>query len=286
MRMARRSVLASMTAVLTSACSPTALLNAVAPRDGVSVTSGIPYAPGDRHALDLYAPAAARDAPVVVFLYGGGWESGDRGMYRFVGASLAAAGVVCAIPDYRVWPEVRSPLFLDDAAQAVAWTQANVTSHGGDPRRLFLMGHSAGAQMATMLALDPSYLGTVGMNPARDLRGVVGLSGPYDFLPLVSPTLKSIFGPEDTWPQSQPINFVTPGAPTMFLATGDADTTVLPRNTERLAARLRADGDAVETTVYPGVGHAAVIGAFAAPLTFIAPVRRDVLRFIAERSAA
>jgi acetyl esterase/lipase len=281
----RRAVLASFTAMLTSACSPTTLLNAVAPRGGV-VTASAAYAAGSRHGLDIYAPAEARDAPVVVFIYGGGWESGNRGMYRFLGATLAAAGIVCVVPDYRVWPEVRSPVFVEDAAQAVGWAQAHVAAYGGDKRRLFLMGHSAGAQMVAMLALNPAFLGAVGMQPGRDLRGVIGLSGPYDFLPLQSATLKEIFGPEAERPASQPINFVTPGAPPMLLATGADDTTVLPRNSARLAAKLRQADNQAELITYPGVGHAAIVGAFAAPLGFVAPVKRDVLRFIAERSQA
>ncbi len=282
--MARRAVLGSLGALLASACAPTTLLNAVAPRGGV-VTSSASYAEGPRHGLDIYAPQAAHGAPVVVFIYGGGWAAGDRGMYRFLGARLAAEGLVCMVPDYRVWPEVRSPDFVRDAAKAVAWARAHAAEHGGDPGRLFLMGHSAGAQIAALLALNPAWLGAEGMRP-RDLRGVVGLSGPYDFLPLQSARLMEIFGPEETRPASQPINFVTPGAPPMLLATGDDDTTVLPRNSERLAARLRQAGNEAELIVYRGVGHAAIVGAFAAPLGFIAPVRQDVLRFITERSRA
>ena len=286
MKPPRRPLLASLAALVTSACSPAGLLNAVAPRGGISTTTGLAYGEGPRHGVDVYAPEAAQGAPVVVFLYGGGWEGGERGMYRFLGATLAAAGLVCVVPDYRVWPEVGFPAFVQDAAQAVAWAREAAPRHGGNPGKLFLMGHSAGAQMATLLGLNPAYLGAVGLRPGRDLRGVVGLAGPYDFLPLQSETLKQIFGPEELRPASQPINFVTAGAPPMLLATGDADTTVLPRNTERLAARLRAAGNQVEAISYPGLGHAPLMGAFAAPLGFLAPVRRDVLRFIAERSVA
>jgi acetyl esterase/lipase len=276
-------MLTALAAMLATACSPTTLLNAVAPRGGV-VTASASYAVGPRHGVDVYAPAEAQGAPVVVFIYGGGWKAGDRGMYRFLGATLAAAGIVCVVPDYRVWPEVASPVFVEDAAQAVGWARAHAAEHGGDPARLFLMGHSAGAQIVAMLALNPAFLAAVNMQPGRDLRGVIGLSGPYDFLPLESSTLKAIFGPEETRPASQPINFVTPGAPPMLLATGDDDTTVLPRNSLRLAARLRQAGNTAELHTYAGVGHAAIVGAFAAPLGFIAPVKQDVLRFIAERS--
>lgn len=284
--MDRRTVLAPLLAAATAACSPARLLNAVAPRDDVEIAADLPYAGGERHRIDVYAPRRARAAPVVVFFYGGSWETGDRATYRFVGAALADAGVVCMIPDYRVWPEVGFPGFMEDGARAVAWARAHAAEHGGDPGRLFLMGHSAGAHIATLLALDPAFLRAVEMAPGRDLHGVVGLAGPYDFLPLRDPTLQAIFGAERDWPISQPINHVTPGAPPMLLATGDSDSVVLPRNTERLAARLRQAGNPVETIVYPGIGHSEIIAAFSGALAFLSPVRRDVLEFVARLAAA
>lgn len=269
-----------------AACSPVTVLNAMAPRAGVVRHRDIAYAPGPRHALDIYAPAqAAADTPVVVFFYGGGWDSGNRAMYRFVGAALAAHGVVTVIPDYRLFPAVRFPAYMHDAAAAVAWTRGHIAAYGGDPRRLFLMGHSAGGQIATLLALDGAYLRADGMSP-RALAGVIGLAGPYDFLPLHSEKLKQLFGPEAGRWQSQPIAFVNPQAPPMFLAAGTADTTVDPRNTRRLTARLRQDGVPVEEKLYRGIRHRMLIGAFATPLTLLTPVRRDVLRFIACRDAA
>jgi acetyl esterase/lipase len=202
-------------------------------------------------------------------------------MYRFVGAALAKRGVVTVVPDYRLYPEARFPAFMEDAAAAVAWTLGHAASFGGDSRHIFFMGHSAGAQIATLLALDTHYLRAAGADPST-IAGVIGLSGPYDFLPLTSPALKAIFGPEETWPLSQPIDFVTPSAPPMLLATGDSDDTVRPGNTERLAARLRlANVDVVERH-YPDLGHELAIGAFASPLAFFAPVRHDVLQFIAD----
>ena len=268
--------------LLPAACSPAAVLNAIAPRDGVAVTRDLAYQDGPRHMLDVYAPAAAAPAPVVVFFYGGGWEAGSKDMYRFVGAALAARGVMTVIADYRVYPEVRFPGFMRDAALAVAWTRTNAARFGGDPRRMFLMGHSAGAQIATLLALDGSYLHEVGLDPHRDLSGVIGLAGPYDFLPLHDATLEKIFGPEAERWRSQPISFVSSQAPPMLLLAGSDDDTVDPANTTRLAARLRAAGDTVEDRVYPGVGHKTLIGAFSGALTFVAPVREEVLRFVGQ----
>jgi acetyl esterase/lipase len=278
------------TSLLAAACSvalaPVALLNALAPRAGVTQVLDQSYADGPRHGVDVYAPNPVRSGtPVVVFFYGGGWEDGDRGMYRFVGATLAARGIVAVIPDYRVYPAARFPDFIEDGAAAVAWARLHAAAYGGDPARLFLMGHSAGAQIATLLSLDRTWLAAVGMDPGRDIAGTIGLAGPYDFLPLESPTLQAIFGPQSEWPRSQPINFVTPGAPSMFLAAPARDSSVAPGNTVRLAARLRASGTTVVERIYALVGHRTLLGAFAAPLTLLSSVRADVLRFVAHRSA-
>jgi acetyl esterase/lipase len=268
-----------------SACSPTSVLNAMAPRGSVTVTHDVAYADGARRTLDVYAPrASGAPAPVAVFFYGGGWETGSKDMYRFVGATLAARGVITVIPDYRLYPRVRFPAFMRDAAEAVAWTRSNAGRFGGDANRLFLIGHSAGGQIATLLALDDSYLRADGMAPS-EVCGVIGLAGPYDFLPLRSDTLKAIFGPEAERPRSQPINYVSAQAPPMLLLAGRDDDTVDPGNTLRLAARLRDVGRPVDDALYPGVGHKTLIASFSAPLTFLAPAREATLRFISAHGA-
>jgi acetyl esterase/lipase len=259
--------------------SPVTLINAAA-GGAWHVTSGIPYAAGPRQTLDVYEPAGAHDAPVVVFFYGGAWQLGNKEMYRFVGAALAANGVVAVIPDYRIYPQVRFPAFLQDGAAAVAWTKANAARFGADPRHMVLMGHSAGAYIATMLALNPAYLGAEGLDPKRDIAGFIGLAGPYDFLPLHNPVLKTIFGPPDSLARTQPINFVAPGAPPAFLAAGLRDTLVRPGNSMRLAARLRAEDDAVAERYYPGLNHVELIGATSPLLGFLGPVLPDCLAFI------
>lgn len=267
-------------------CSPIGVLNAMAPGESITVQEDIAYAEGQRHRLDVYSPAkGARSAPLVVFFYGGGWETGDRATYRFVGAALAARGVVVVIPDYRLHPAVQFPAFMDDGAAAVAWAHTNAARFGGDPDRLFLMGHSAGAQIATLLALDPEYLRTAGLAAERDICGVIGLAGPYDFLPAAGAGVKAVFGPEAMWPRSQPINYVTPRAPQMLLLTGDADGTVDPGNTLRLAARLRAAGVSVRAELDPGISHRAIIVAFSDLLSFLVPVRDETLSFISRASA-
>lgn len=205
-------------------------------------------------------------------------------MYRFVGSALATHGVVTIIPDYRLYPEVRYPAFLKDCAAAFAWTRLNVGRFGGDPGRLFLMGHSAGAYNAAMLALDRRWLGANDLEPARVLRGVVGLSGPYDFLPLDDPELIAIFGGADR-PDTQPITYVDGRGPPMLLATGDADTTVRPRNSISLTEAILARGGSAALQIYPGVNHIETIGAFAGPVRFVAPTLRDTLAFMGVRTA-
>jgi pimeloyl-ACP methyl ester carboxylesterase len=197
------------------ACSPLSALNAVSPAGGARATAAIPYGSDARNRLDVYRPPAGRRAdgkaaPVIVFFYGGNWVSGARADYAFVGRALAARGYVVVIPDYRLYPQVRYPDFLDDAARAVAWTERNVGPYGGDPHRVYVMGHSAGAYNAAMLALDGRWLGRQGIRP-DSLRGWIGLAGPYDFLPVENRTTRPVFDYPDTPADSQPANHVTAG---------------------------------------------------------------------------
>ncbi|QFR34859.1 alpha/beta hydrolase [Ancylobacter sp. TS-1] len=261
--------------------APVAALNTLSRLEGVVVTTDLAYADGPRHGVDVYAPRGSGGGrPVVVFFYGGGWEEGERADYRFVGAALASRGIVALIPDYRVYPQVRFPDFLRDAARAVRWAREHAARFGGDPTRLVLAGHSAGAHIAAMLAFDPKWLAGERIDARRDIAGVAGLAGPYDFLPLRSPTLKDIFGTEAQQALSQPINFVTGREPPAFLATGARDTAVDPGNTGRMAARIRAQGGEVTTRIYERADHRTVLGAFARPLRFIAPALDDVAAFV------
>jgi acetyl esterase/lipase len=283
--MARGLWVLMMTGVL-SGCSPVTVLNALAPKAGISEIHDISYAPGDRHRLDIYAPGGRGAAPVVVFIYGGGWTDGSKDNYRFVAAALAARGFLTVVPDYRLFPEVRFPAFLQDNAAAVAWTKANIARYGGDPHRIFLMGHSAGAYNVAMLTLDKQWLGSDGLDPDRDITATVGLAGPYDFLPLHDPELEAIFAPSGDLRRSQPITFARGTAPPMLLATGTDDVTVRPGNTEHLAEAIRQDGGRVEEKLYPGVNHTKIIGAMAGVLRWLAPSLADVTGFLDQYAAA
>jgi acetyl esterase/lipase len=245
------------------------------------VERNVVYAPGHRGGLDVYAPWRLRPhAPIAVFIYGGSWDSGDKATYRFVGKALASRGIVTVIPDYRVYPEARFPDFLEDNAKAVAFAKKHATEWGADPARLYLVGHSAGAYNAAMLALDRHWLAAVGLDARTDLKGVVGLAGPYDFLPLRSSRLKMIFGPPDRLAETQPITHVDGASPPMSLLAGEKDTVVDPGNTMRLAAAIRASGGDVSTHYYPGLGHIGILTSIAGLFRYRAPVLRDIATFI------
>ncbi len=207
------AVLAAVAAL--GGCSTIGFANAVEPKAGLTITRGVDFEPGAADLrLDVYSPRpGAQPAPIVVFFYGGSWDSGRRKDYGFVGKALASRGYVAVVPDYRLYPQVRWPTFLQDGAEAVRWARDHGREFGGDPARIVVMGHSAGAYNAAMLALDGRWLEAVGLDPARDLKGMVGLAGPYDFLPLDSDELKAIFGPLGQQPDTQPINHVTGHAP-------------------------------------------------------------------------
>ena len=266
--------------------SPVAVLNGLAAAEPARQVAGIEFAATRGLHLDVYIPRRfAAPPPAVIFYYGGGWDSGERAMYRFVGTALAAKGMMAIIPDYRVYPQTRFPGFLRDAAEAVRWTHASIGEFGGDPRRIVLAGHSAGAHIAAMLAFERRWLDDAGLDPDVDIRGLVGISGPYDFLPLHSPTLKAIFGPESGLAATQPINFVDRQVVPTFLATGARDSVVDPANSVRLAERIRAHGGTARLRIYARVSHELSIGGFALPLRPLVSVLRDTVSFIGEFTA-
>lgn len=288
-----RALLAAATvvaALLTvSACAPLALINSLVPSSTYRAERDIAYGDLARQRLDVYLPAnpaappsAASGAPIVVFFYGGGWTTGARGDYRFVGEAFASRGYLTVIPDYRLHPEVRYPDFLDDCARAVAWVARNAARLGGDPKRIYLAGHSAGAYNAAMLAYAPEYLARVGVT-SESVRGFVGLAGPYDFRPLTGVATRALFGYPDTPDATQPIHRIRRDGghlpPALFLTASD-DSVVNPGNSARLASALRAAGGSAREIAYPQLNHTRVVGALAAPLRGLAPVLDDIDAFL------
>ncbi|MBD8067180.1 alpha/beta hydrolase [Devosia sp. PTR5] len=254
--------------------------NLPAAMDGgtAKVGDGVPYADGPRHKLDIYAPEQrGAAAPVVFFIYGGGWNRGERSDYQFVGRALASRGFVTVIADYRLVPDVAYPAFLEDSARALRWVQDNIASYGGDPNRLFLAGHSAGAYNAVMLALDPSFLKEYGVT--MPILGVGALSGPYDFYPFEYDEVRNAFGSAPNPEGTQPINLVTSAAPPMYLASGTTDPIVRVQNTEHFAQALRDQGVWVTTQYYEGFGHMEPVIAMGALWRWRMPVLDDMVAF-------
>jgi len=279
----RASPALALALVLTAGCSGQQLLNTLTPSSGYAFAPAV-YDAERRLALDVYTPLNAKAQAVVVYFYGGRWREGAPADYRFVGQALASQGFVAVLPDYRHYPAVRFPEFVHDAARAVGWTQRQIARYGGDPDRIFLMGHSSGAHLAAMLTLNREYLARERFDRAA-LRGMIGLAGPYDFLPLTDADLRDMFGPPERYELSQPITYADGDNPPLLLMHGEDDTTVRVRNTRNLAAAVSKAGGAVETVIYPEMSHARIVASLAAPLRGSADVLQQVARFIHENSA-
>lgn len=247
------------------------------------LATDLPFADGDRMKLDIYGPKDAKGpAPVVMFIYGGAWKSGARKDYQFVGHALAANGFVVVIPDYRLYPEVIFPSFLEDNARAVKWIEDNIAGYGGDTSRFFIAGHSAGAYNAVMLGLERSFLNAYKVT--MPVKAIAAVSGPYDFYPFEYDEVRNTFGvdnPEGT----QPINLVTPDKPPMLLVSGRSDPIVRVQNTEHLAEKLQAAGNWVTTKYYDNIGHMEPVFAIGALWRWRAPVLQDIVGFFTQFGA-
>jgi acetyl esterase/lipase len=271
-----------------SGCSAVSLLNAASPSGHYERTTDVRYGADARQLLDIYLPAGRAPEALIVFFYGGGWTEGDKDDYRFVASALTRAGFGVVIPDYRLHPEVAFPAFVEDGAAALAEVlNGEIPTGDRNPGissvPVFLMGHSAGAHIAAMLALDERFLGAYGIEPDK-IDGFIGLSGPYDFLPIRAGYLKAVF-PESSRDQSQPVRFADKAAPPTLLIHGSDDEKVLPSNSESLAAKLRSAGAPVEYLRYERTGHARTVAALAPPLQFLASTLDDTRTFIQARVA-
>ncbi|HEX2546810.1 MAG TPA: alpha/beta hydrolase [Ramlibacter sp.] len=278
----RRSLLAAgLGAGILAGCGGTRALNALVPSDTYRLEEGIAYGPDPRHKLDVYTPdGGAAGAPLVLFFYGGTWTRGDRADYRFVGEALASAGIVTVVADYRLSPQVRWNGIVEDCARAARWAFDNAVRRGAARERVFLMGHSAGAYNAAMVALDARWLTAQGLAP-RELAGWIGIAGPYDFLPITDAASRVAFDWPNTPSESQPIVHVSAQDPRTLLLAATDDNTVNPRrNSVALAERLQRAGVPVRLRLLEGVNHVTVVAAFGKPLRGLAPVRQEVVDFV------
>ncbi|KMS58171.1 alpha/beta hydrolase [Sphingobium cupriresistens LL01] len=276
-----------LAAVACVACAPLLTFDTLVPKDGdgVRIAKDIPYGDGPRQKLDIYAPRdthADGMLPVIIFFYGGSWASGTRAGYAFVGRALAAQGFLVVIPDYRIGPDNLYPDFVQDGASAVRWTVEHGQVYGGAPHAIIVSGHSAGAYIAAMLAVDERWLGA----DRAAIKGLVGIAGPYDFAPFDVAASKNAFG---TWPnpaETQPVHWAGAGDPPSLLLVGDADKTVHARNGQALAAKLGAAGVPVRIKCYSGIGHIGMVTAIARPFRYRASIVADITDFVSSVAPA
>lgn len=265
---------------LLSACSGTSMLNTLNRSDHYRTHANLAYGEHARQTLDIYQPEENQSAQacLVVFVYGGSWEEGRKEQYGFVGAALAKLGHTVVIPDYRLYPEVRYPAFVEDIAQAVASepVQSRVQS-----RPLVLMGHSAGAMMAGLVSYNPDYLKAVGLNKSA-IDAYVSLAGPHDyFLPTDKPRWTKIFGEdEERQVTALTVEHIAADNPPTLILHGADDNTVTPRSAVSLEQKLKDAGVAVTRHTYEGVDHVSLIAATAWPLRWRAPTLKDVDGFL------
>lgn len=276
-------VLALGVSLSLAGCSGISVYNEFAAQGdaGEVVVENVAYGPDQRQKADIFLPANnSGNAPVIVFFYGGKWSTGSKSDYAFVGEAFSQRGYVTIVADYRLVPDVRYPAFVEDTAKAVAFAHRMAPTYGGDPQRLFVVGHSAGAYNAMMVTLAPEFLAAEGLSPSV-IKGLAAISGPYDFKPLsTNITLEAFAGTKDFAP-TQPINRVTPDAtlPPILLLQGSADKLVRPRHAEKMAEVLRQSGKQVETIYYRGAGHARPILALGEPLQAKLPILDDIVSF-------
>lgn len=280
--MTRRGLFVPVLGALAAACSPLALLNGLGPRDGGvrRVGRGLRYGADARQTMDVFAPTAPAESPrpMLVFFYGGGWDSGSREVYGWAAQALAAQGFVVFVPDYRIVPEVHFPAFIQDAAAATAEAGKLAAQYGGDPARLGVIGHSAGAHLAMMIALDRRYM--AGVEAPGLIKAAAGLAGPYDFLPFDVPASINAFGRVPDPTLTQPVSFVRADAPPLWLGHGTDDDVVHAEDTTILCDRMRAVGGRCEAKLYPGLNHADLIATFSPLFRKKAPVLADVSAFL------
>lgn len=264
--------------LLSGGCSPLSALNATVGAN-FQETPNQAYGADARQKLDIFIPnASAKNTDVVLFIYGGRWQFGSKEEYRFVADGLAEQGFITVIPDYRLYPQVDWRDFIADTAAAYHWVETNIEKYGGNPRRIFIMGHSAGAHIAAMVALDPALRQKAGS--PRPPCGFIGLAGPYDFLPISDADVQQVFKSANPLIESQPIFYAKHIGSPMLLLTGEADTTVKPGNTYRMAKAVQAQGGKAEVLSYPEVGHIGIMLALSRSLSFLAPTLQDSANFI------
>jgi acetyl esterase/lipase len=264
-----------------SGCSGTEILNIVNRAGHYQTAKDVAYGPHQRQQLDIYQPHEPANACLIVFVYGGGWDSGSKAQYGFVAAALARKGYTLVVPDYRLYPEVQHPAFVADIAQAIASEPVQALAKR---KSLVMMGHSAGAMIAGLISFDPKYLQAVGLTPDI-IDAYVTLAGPHDyFLPTQKPRWTNIFGTDPIQQlDALTVNHIRPQNPPTLILQGAADKTVTPKSAVSLEQKLQNAGVPVARKTYPGVTHVQLVAAMGQPLGFLAPTLVDIDHFLQQR---
>ncbi len=270
---------------LTTGCTKFDILNATVPSCGYQRTVGLSYGSIPRQKLDVYRPRncaahANPGSPVVIFFYGGYWTNGEKNDYGFAGEAITREGFVGVVPDYRLYPETTFPGFIEDGAMAVRWVHDHIDQFGGDPNRIYLMGHSAGAHTVALLTLDPVYFKNVGLNQDA-IRASIGMSGPYNFVPdqwnaAAFNTTPGVISD----PRIEPIHFANGHSKPILLMQGVHDEYIKPKDAQELAAAIQKHGGQAKVLLYPKLGHADMVLAMAWSFRWLGPVMHDVAEFI------
>ena len=287
-----KKVCVALSSLLLVACTKVGLGVANLPNtfSDTETTNDIAYGSEPWQKLDIYVPphssgqySSGQSLPVVVFFYGGSWKDGSKDMYPFVGEAFAKKGYITVIADYSKYPQVKFPTFVEDGAKAVAWTYRHIAEYQGDPERLFIAGHSAGAHIGAMVTADKHYLQAEGLTPSI-INAFAGLSGPYDFVPYEDDYM-DMFGPPENYPNMQVTTFIDGKEPPMLLLWGADDTIVGKSNMDKLITKINLEQGAVESKIYQGVGHADMVASLVWFLKSKAPILDNVNDFFQRHGA-
>jgi acetyl esterase/lipase len=260
---------------------PLETFNFLVPKDQGSklLKSDVTYGPDARNTMDVYVPTEGQGPwPVIVFVHGGSWSSGNKTPYEFVGRGLAAQNYLTLVINYRLHPQDQFPAFVEDTALAIDWATRHAGEYGGDPKHVFAMGHSAGGYNVALALLDKRYLAKLGTNVSA-IKAAAILAAPLDFLPLDSPITIDVFGKVPNLTETQPISFVRKDVPPFLFLHGEDDTTCLPKNSINMDKALRAAAGSSTLKVYSGMSHISILGDLAKPTRGRSTTFADVIAF-------
>jgi len=275
--------------ILLGGCSALQVVNSVSKIYGAEVQEDIAFGQHPKLKYDLYLPDSANEefttTPVIVFFYGGSWNKGDKSEYEFVGRRLASMGYITAVPNYRLYPEVKYPDFLEDGAQSIAHLKTELSKaqyqQYKPSEEFIMMGHSAGAYNAAMLALDPRWLNAAGVEHKTSVKGLIGLAGAYNIYPIKDTDVQPVFNHPDYPEKSQPIDFSRKeNAPSLILIP-ESDTLVsIERNSVALHKALADAGNESSIEQVEGTDHVTLVGTLSPLLFFKGSTSKPIESFV------